>query len=67
MEGDIITITGETRSDAKIQDEAFLLRELSFGTFSRDVTISRKVKPNEAKASLAFGILTIKIPKEKSV
>jgi HSP20 family protein len=67
MEDDTITIVGETYPDVEIQDEAFLLRELSFGSFSRSATISRRVKPNEAKASLTQGILTVKIPKEESV
>jgi HSP20 family protein len=66
MEGDVLTITGTTQSIIDVPDQAFIQRELRFGTFSRVLQIPRKVRPNEAAASLKMGVLTITLPRESA-
>ena len=65
MEDGVLTLAGETASDIDIPDAAYLLRELRFGKFSRTIPISRQVNPDQAKASLVQGTLTIELPKEE--
>lgn len=63
MEGEMLVLRGETKPDEEIDESAYLQRELTFGTFSREVSIPRPVKPEAAKASLKGGMLTIRLPK----
>ena len=63
MEGDVLTISGETRSDLLVPETAYLKRELRFGTFSRKISIARKVQITRATASFKKGILTVSLPK----
>ena len=62
MEDDVLVISGETIDNSGIPAEAFVSRELRFGPFSRSIRMVRKVNPNEAKASLKSGVLTVTMP-----
>ena len=60
---DRLTITGESRLEAEVEESAFLRRERRFGKFSRTILIPRPIKPEEATAAYKNGVLTITIPK----
>ncbi len=63
MEGNVLTISGETQEDEVPAKASFLLRERKFGIFARTVTINIPVKSNEAKAKLnKNGTLTVTLP-----
>ena len=62
MEGEILSIRGETRPDDTPAAASYLLQERRFGQFLRTVPISIPVKSKEAKAKLKNGILTITLP-----
>lgn len=63
MEGDILTIRGETLAPDIAETAVYLVRERKFGVFDRTVQISTPVKSDEAKAKLnKSGVLTIRIP-----
>jgi HSP20 family molecular chaperone IbpA len=67
MEGDILTIRGETIAPEIDAKAVFLVRERKFGVFDRTVQISTPVKSDEAKAKLSkTGVLTIRIPVDRS-
>lgn len=67
MEGDILTIRGETIAPEIDAKAVFLVRERKFGVFDRTVQISTPVKSDEAKAKLSkTGVLTIRIPIDRS-
>lgn len=61
--GDTLTIRGEIKADAEVDETNFLRRERRFGSFQRSVTIPRPIKAEETIASFENGILTITIPK----
>lgn len=64
MEENVLVIRGETHNDMDIPTEAYLIRELQFGTFARSVRIPGTVKAQEASASLKKnGSLTVKLPR----
>jgi HSP20 family protein len=60
---DRLTIKGESRLEAEVEESAYLRRERRFGKFSRTILIPRAIKPKEASAAYKNGVLTITIPK----
>ena len=66
MEGDILSIRGETIAPDVEEGAVYLVRERKFGVFDRTVQISTPVKSDEAKAKLSkSGVLTIRIPVDR--
>lgn len=63
MEGETLTIRGETIAPEVDAMAVYLIKERKFGVFDRTVTITTPVKSDEAKAKLSkTGVLTIRIP-----
>lgn len=66
MEGDVLTINGQTHAEETPAGASFLLQERRFGPFTRSVTIPIAVKSNEARAKLKNNILTITLPVDRN-
>ncbi|MGB7342400.1 MAG: Hsp20/alpha crystallin family protein [Phototrophicaceae bacterium] len=67
MEGDVLSIRGETIAPDVDAAAVFLIRERKFGVFDRTVQISVPVRSDEAKAKLSkTGVLTIRIPVDRA-
>lgn len=62
MEGNVLTIGGETRAEEVPALASYVVQERRFGVFERTVTINIPVKSNEAKAKLKNRVLTITLP-----
>lgn len=62
MEGNVLTISGETISEEVPATASYLLEERRFGIFARSVTIDVPVKSDEARAKLKNRTLTITLP-----
>jgi HSP20 family protein len=69
-----ITITGATlhiRGEKKEETEEkrgdYYLKERSYGSFERALTLPLDVKADEAEASFEDGVLTLKLPKAEQV
>jgi HSP20 family protein len=66
MEGDVLTIKGQTIPEETPLGASFFLQERKFGTFTRSVTIPIPVKPQEAGARVSkTGVLTVTLPVDK--
>lgn len=65
IEGNTLTLKGETAPSADIPEGSYLQRERVFGAFQRSLSLPRPVVSINAKSSLKSGILTIRIPKQK--
>jgi HSP20 family protein len=61
--GSTVTIEGETKCEDEVTEEHYVLRERSFGRFSRSVTLPRSVNAEGATAEFEHGVLTLSIPK----
>ncbi len=61
--GDTLTIRGEVKSEEKIENERYYVREMARGQFARAVTLPGPVQADKAKAEFENGILTIELPK----
>lgn len=60
---DLVTIRG-TRHEEEIGHDATIhYRECFWGTFSRSIILPHHVKPDEADATFANGVLQLTIPK----
>lgn len=62
MEGEELTIKGETRPEETPLTASYFLQERRFGSFERKVIIPIPVKSNEARAKLKSNVLTITLP-----
>lgn len=60
---DSVTIRGSREDDVMVSDNDYIHREVSWGSFSRTISLPAEVEVEEAEASERHGILTIRLPK----
>ncbi|THH15872.1 hypothetical protein EW146_g4674 [Bondarzewia mesenterica] len=58
-----ITISGESKMDSERTEEGWAIRERRYGKFSRSVPLPQGIKPEEIKASMDNGVLTVTYPR----
>lgn len=63
VQGNILTISGETRNEHEDKQQNWHIREMRYGKFSRSVRLPDEVKSDKAEATLDNGILTVTLPK----
>jgi HSP20 family protein len=63
VKDDVLTISGERRSEHENQGEGFHRIERSFGRFSRSLDLPKGVEAGAVKADFADGVLEVRIPK----
>lgn len=62
IQGDTLTIKGETHSEATSREENYYRRERRFGAFYRQLLLPRPVKSDAAEAEFENGVLRLRIP-----
>jgi HSP20 family protein len=67
VEGGILRIDAETRSEEKVEEKNYVRRERRYGKVSRSVALSSDVYADKASAEFEQGILTLKFPKREDV
>ncbi|MFA6257850.1 MAG: Hsp20/alpha crystallin family protein [Candidatus Paceibacterota bacterium] len=60
---DIITISGKREENRNIDEENYFTKELYWGKFSRTISLSVEVEPEEVEATEKHGLVTVKIKK----
>jgi len=63
LNGDVLTIKGESKQEADTKREGYLYRERRYGSFSRSLTLPGGLQADKAEASFEDGVLTLSIPK----
>jgi HSP20 family protein len=63
LKDELLTISGEKKSETEEKDEGHYYVERSFGTFRRTVTLPAAVRGDEVKAAYRDGVLEIDLPK----
>lgn len=63
VEGDTLTIRGETRNEQERKDQNYITRERHSGSFYRSVTLPAPINADQAQASFEHGILHLTLPK----
>jgi HSP20 family protein len=59
----ILTVSGERKSEKEEKGKNYLRREHSYGSFSRSLSLPNDVKTSEIKAAYKDGVLSLKIPR----
>jgi HSP20 family protein len=67
INGDILTINGETSAEEQVEEDSYIRRERRYGAFSRSVSIPVAIVAGEAEAECENGILTLTLPKAEEV
>ncbi len=63
LEDNVLTISGERKSEREEKREGFYRVERAFGSFSRSLTLPRGVDPEAVNASFDKGVLEVRVPK----
>ncbi len=64
VDGDIITISGEKKSERQVNDESYRLTERSYGAFSRSFVLPPHVDVEKMEALMKDGVLTLTAPRD---
>lgn len=67
LEGSLLHIKGEKKSEEEIADHDRYLRECRYGSFRRDVMLPEGVAADKIKAEYDKGILTVRVPLPEEV
>lgn len=59
----VLKIFGESATEIGEEEKSYLMRELSYGRFERDLVLPKDLKTQETTATCQDGILLITIPK----
>jgi HSP20 family protein len=59
----VLTLKGERRKEEQREDEGWLVRESSYGSFQRSIALPESVDPNSIQADFKDGVLELTVPK----
>ena len=63
VEGDVLRVSGEKRSERESNDGAWRMTERAYGAFERSIPLPAPVRVEKAKATYRRGVLRIELPK----
>jgi HSP20 family protein len=63
FDGDVLTLSGERKSEHTERKEGFYRLERAAGSFSRSLTLPEGIDPEAVKATFDKGVLEVRIPK----
>ncbi len=63
LQGDILTVWGEKRSDREVSRGRYSVVQCAYGSFRREVALPVSVKSDKTKATYRDGVLRIELPK----
>lgn len=63
LEDNVLTVSGERKSELEDKKDGFVRVERAFGTFRRSLTLPEGIDPEAIQASFDKGVLEIRIPK----
>jgi|SRR5436189_5258166 len=67
LDQDILTISGEKKSDFKNETDKQIRREYSYRSFKRSFTLDEKIDATNINATYVNGVLTLNLPKKETV
>ena len=67
VENNVLTISGERKTEHEAQHEGYYRLERAAGSFSRSLTLPEGIDPEAVGASFQCGVLTVRIPKPEQV
>lgn len=67
LTGTTLTISGETKEEARREEGSWILNEIRRGSFSRTIELPEGLVGDRAEATYEHGILTLRIPKAEEI
>jgi HSP20 family protein len=67
VESNVLTISGERRTEHKDEKGGYRRLERAYGSFSRSLTLPEGVNPEAVQASFDRGVLEVRIPKPEQI
>ncbi|KAI0646081.1 HSP20-like chaperone [Trametes meyenii] len=64
LRNNVLTVSGETKAEAEKQEHGYVVRERRFGRFARSLPVPEGVQPEEIKAAMDNGVLTVSFPRQ---
>ena len=62
-EDNILTITGEKKSETKNEGDNYCVRECRYGSFRREIPLPMNIKKDDIEATFEQGVLKLILPK----
>ncbi len=62
----VLTIKGEKTTSRKDKDQNYMMREIAYGAYQRDIPLPESVDTANAKASFKKGMLWVSLPKKEN-
>ncbi|KAH9910291.1 small heat shock protein [Epithele typhae] len=63
LRDNVLSVSGESTISAERDEKGYAVRERRFGKFSRAIPLPQGIKPEEIKASMTDGVLTVTFPR----
>jgi HSP20 family protein len=67
VEGDVLTIKGEKKTESEVKEEDYYCCERSYGSFFRSIALPSTVDASKIEADYDNGVLEVTIPKKAEV
>lgn len=61
--GDSLTLSGEKKEESESKDKGCLIKERSYGSFTRTIPLNSEIKTDMVEAHFKKGVLRINLPK----
>jgi HSP20 family protein len=62
VKDNVLTISGETKSEEEVKEEDYVCRERRYGSFCRSLALPVEAEGGKAEASFEDGVLTVTVP-----
>ncbi|OCH90102.1 HSP20-like chaperone [Obba rivulosa] len=59
----VLNVTGESKISSERDENGYAVRERRFGRFQRAIPLPQGIKPEDIKAAMESGVLTVTFPK----
>ncbi|KAI8992722.1 HSP20-like chaperone [Trametes punicea] len=63
VHNNVLTVSGEQKQSEERNEGGYVVRERRYGRFSRSIPVPQGIKPDEIKANLENGVLTVTFPR----
>jgi HSP20 family protein len=63
LEDNVLTVSGERKSEREEKREGFYRMERAYGSFSRSLTLPKGIDPEGVTAAFDRGVLEVRVPK----
>ncbi|KAI0327706.1 HSP20-like chaperone [Cubamyces sp. BRFM 1775] len=63
LRNNVLTVSGESKAESEKSENGYVVRERRYGRFARSLPVPEGVKPEEIKAAMDNGVLTVTFPR----